>query len=217
MSLRTLTLLILLFLLPLPQLHAQNSSRSARLDEPPPNAVLVQLNTGTRRINTLRQKGQIEKAEALQLVIQSIRETMADDFKDNFRFCPFYFFYDTAISGIVKRQFAGNLYDASFQLLTEQPAVLQDTNYFILQWGKASTAEEWNFHTLVASDWRGDQLKSPLPQTPDREYHSLNLASAKSYYVRSKRFDEQYKARAGAYSATLRRFYWRHFKKKRSR
>ena len=179
--------------------------RKAKPYEIRPDFILVQINTGQRKIERLKKKNETKYLVELLNDIGSVNKNMVADFNKNFDFCPVYFFYDTCTRYIITQDFEGRVMDTSLNVVHNfHPA---DTNYFVVQLGRINNSEEYSQNTLVASDWRGQQLRHPLPYTYDHTLTNSTVLQNNEYYYMSKRFDLNYRPEAEAYSLTLKRFY----------
>lgn len=179
--------------------------RKAKPYERRPDFILVQINTGQRKIERLKRKNETKHLAELLADIDSINNKTVLDFRNNFDFCPVYFFYDTCFRYIVTQDFADRVLDASLKPMRDFHPV--DTNYFVIQFGRINNVEEYSQNTLVASDWRGQQLRHPLPYTYDHALTNATVTRNSEYDYVSKRFDLSYRPEAEAYSLTLKRFY----------
>jgi hypothetical protein len=184
--------------------------RKARPNELPPKYLLVQISTGSKRLAYLQKFGNETKAKKLKENLERLNEKLILDFKNNFQFCPVYFYYDTNFALVRDQKFEGVLLSRELQPLKEIP--IRDTNYFLVQYGRINNNEEFNENTVVASDWKGVQLKHPLPYTWDHTLKGVYSHKGSKYSFKSKDYEIDYHPVAEAYSMTLKYFYRSHTK-----
>lgn len=129
--LRLITILTLLFHC---TVGAAQSIKAYR-EYPKPEVLLIRLPTYNQRYKTYLTAGYIKGAEQIIKDAAAIQSNMISDFKENFTFCEYYFFYDTMNGEILKKNFAGNLYDKNLKPVTTSPLSTEDTTYQIVYWG----------------------------------------------------------------------------------
>jgi len=193
----------------------------ARPNEQPPKAILVELPTETNRIAYFTKKGQLNKVKVLQDANYKVSHVMVDDFRDNFSFCPVYFFYDSCTEQVRGMQFQGVLLDD--KLAPAKNIILNnsDTNYFIVYYG-TETMEELpagakvdiyntsntgsTMSNLFALSYDFKKLRYGLPDKPRGNSFSKNTYIPK-YSYESGEFAISYIPLANRYSLTLAKYY----------
>ncbi len=109
---------------------------NSKVKSAPPKAILVMLSTEINRYNALKRSGDSSGIKILQKDTYNIYKVTTNDFKDNFNFCPVYFFYDTLLDDILEGKIAGNLLDYSLQPVAN-PTVQDTTDkYYITYFGR---------------------------------------------------------------------------------
>ena len=180
--------------------------RHARSKDVPPSAVFVQLPTGSNKIKYLESLSRQRKKELKEVKEQwaTVRAKTILDFSDHFDYCPVYYFYDTNLVYITHQQFEGRLLDKDLKPVANGTIKQNDTTYFLLAYGFADDAEEFKDKNMIASDWRGKQLKHPLPYRSFSEYSPINK---ERYFFRSRRNNIEYEGYAMPYNETLAVYY----------
>lgn len=72
--------------------------------------LLVKLKTSENRIKKYKEMGNMEKAKEVIKKQQTQNEIVINAFKDNFNFCPVYFFHSNDIANIKNNDFKGSLF-----------------------------------------------------------------------------------------------------------
>ncbi len=149
---------------------------------PAPGIILVKLPTYTNRLQVYQKANNVKYANQLKKDVSNIQRLMIADFKANFSFCDYYFFYDTTNDAIANRHFAGNLYDKDMKLVTSSPIAEDDTSYQIVHYGyyvseltevtsnprKLKSREDTYYsgtsrQRLVVLNYKFGRLPDPLP------------------------------------------------------
>ena len=230
---RYLLLVLLAFLTAAPSVDAQIFQRRRATEyERPPNALLVMLPTATRKLEVLHRMGDEVRAQSLRQDVAEIQRKMVADFRENFSFCPVYFFYDTASSAIRNGDFAAYLQDTALQPVPSSAyEALADGEHLIAFFGYRSRDvasrsrrgdmeyfemydgdTEAMIQQLVLLDSKMEQLVRPLPRTVANRFPGIKTRNKRpSYHYRhyAKYFDMQYKPSASRADAVLSNFYSR--------
>lgn len=114
-------------------LHAQVIKRY--LKYPKPSLVLVKLPTYHKRILVYEKAKNYKYAKICRNDAANVQKEMVADFKENFSFCDYYFFYDTLNDAILNKQFTGVLFDKNLNPVSVSPIAPDDTNYQIIYFG----------------------------------------------------------------------------------
>jgi len=69
--------------------------RKARKKDNSPSFVLIQLGSGSNRIEYLAARQRFDEIKQIRQSWHDANDEMIRDFRDNFKYCPFYFFYDS--------------------------------------------------------------------------------------------------------------------------
>ncbi|XZF15160.1 hypothetical protein ACTHGU_03415 [Chitinophagaceae bacterium MMS25-I14] len=200
----------------------------------PPKVLLLILPTGGTRRTYLQKTHDTKRLAFLQEDIQTMQQKMIQDFKDNFTYCPVYFFADTNSALIKEQKFNGALLDDKLQPVAGSVIPAGDTNYIIGYFGVAgveSTAadtaapdprkptEEIYLKSqngqsglgLHIMTYRFAHIVSPQPfGVRQTTFFSLNRAEKRRmsiYNFKSEHFEISYTASAALYNATLLHFY----------
>lgn len=83
-----------------------------------PKAVLVQLSSEQNRIITLKKTKRYADLERFEKEAEIVRNATIADFKDNFKFCPVYFYIDTNIQKVKDCQYEGVLLNSDLSVAT---------------------------------------------------------------------------------------------------
>lgn len=134
MNIRTLTYMLLMI-----AFIATNHSSAQILanynEQPAPSAILVKLPTYSKRADMYEKAKNHKYAKQIKQDAANMQRELIEDFNTNFKYCDYYFFYDTVQDAIAQKQFAGNLYDKNLKLLTASPFKAEDTSYQIAYFG----------------------------------------------------------------------------------
>lgn len=118
----------------------------------PPKYILVQLSTETNRKNALMKAGRTADLEVLKKDAAAVMALTRKDFKENFNYCPVYFFYDVDNQAILNRQF-DVLMDAD---MNKAGVNITDTNYLIVYFGMPMwQTKERKYETTKHEDMGG--------------------------------------------------------------
>ncbi len=98
-------------------------------------ALLVQLNTEQSKIATFKRVGKIADAQKVAKACTGMNKKMIRDFTDNFAFCPVYYYVDTNLDLIKKKQFANILLDEHGLPVADPVISALDTNYLVALYG----------------------------------------------------------------------------------
>lgn len=224
-------LVIILCLLLVSNADAQIFKRKkARTSEPAPKAILVQLFTNQNKLNYLKERKKADDILLLKQDTDSIITSIVRDFNDNFYYCPVYYYIDSNIEHIKKKEFDGILLNEHLQPVNN--AVIQngETNFQIVIFGypiQKSTdnlkkEERGDFFAsnyavttnykqrLVVFDHNFSKLPLPLPNGSNNVYGGPLKEPAESYLYTSKKFPLYYKPYAKSLSAKMYDFYGRY-------
>lgn len=217
---------MLLLLLTGSRAEAQLFARgNARQSEPAPKAILVQLSTNDNRMKALSRNAE-NKALLHQLKADtdSTIAKMVSDFKDNFRYCPYYFYADTNAHLVRAGKFAGVFLNGELQPVSNIVLTPQD-HYNIVYFGypiatttekQSNTGDDYNptgavltssKKKLVALTKDMKLVRSPLPDGAKSVNRRAGKKPAAEYKYESPRFDIYYRPTANIYSDKLSEFY----------
>ncbi len=218
---------IFLLLLGGTQAKAQLFARGkARQSEPAPKAILVQLSTNENRVKALSRNAAENKALLRQLKADtdSTIAKMVSDFKDNFRYCPYYFYADTNAHLVRAGKFAGVLLNGELQPVNNITLSPEDS-YNIVYFGypiatatEKQTGKDNDYNStgavltsskkkLVVLTKDMKLVQSPLPDGAKSVNRRAGKKPAAEYKYESPRFDIYYRPTANIYSGKLREFY----------
>lgn len=203
---------------------------------PAPQIILVKLPTYATRLQTYEKAKNVKSAEQLKTDARNIQALMVADFKQNFTYCDYYFYYDTLSDAIADRKFAGNLYDKDMKLVPVSPIAEDDTTYQLVHYGyyvsefsevtsnpKKLKSREDTYYTgterlrLVVLNYKFGRLPDPLPNGtyysssptfyPNKK-KKKNVKNITAY--KSKKFDLYYSPLANNLSYEMDRYYNQH-------
>jgi hypothetical protein len=101
-----------------------------------PRAVLVQLRSESNRITALTKAHRYRQVEEVKADAQKISMAMIKDFKENFHYCPVYYFMDTNLNQILEQRFDGILFESDSRIPATNIIVHPgDTDYVIAFYG----------------------------------------------------------------------------------
>jgi hypothetical protein len=185
--------------------HGQDSAKHKY-----PEVVLVQLSSEHNRIEALNKAKRYTEAEWAKEDGRKAAAATINDFKNNFTFCPVYYYVDTNIALVKEKQFNGILMDEDGNMVNVQPR-----NYFIAWYGFPVTQGELQKVVTDTSVYTYDpQSRSVrgLVVTNDKfqqvgylyklAYHNLFMGRKKNYFS-SAHFDIEYLPVAKAFNRQL--------------
>ena len=100
-----------------------------------PAYVLIQLRSEKNRIEALAKAHWPERLEEVKKDAREVIRYMVADFKANFHYCPVYYYIDTNLAKVKKKQFEGILLDDSLNPVANIPIRKTDHNYVIVYYG----------------------------------------------------------------------------------
>ncbi len=106
----------------------------------PPKVVLVELFSQQSRMDALIRAKRYRDTATLSKDARKAVSVTVKDFKDNFQYCRYYFFWDKDFDAIMAGQFDGVLLDSSLSLAKN--VNISDTNYLIVHYG----IPQWQSH-----------------------------------------------------------------------
>lgn len=182
-----------------------------------PTAVLVELQTRQSMIAGLTKDRRYKQLEEAQSDIAKEQAATINDFKDNFTYCPVYYFIDTNIELIRNKQFAGVLLNADRSIVSSQAIVPTDSDYVVVYFGYPT--EQAKYHDKVKDTSKytynsgepfgrglvilNDQLEQ-INYLYELDYNILfRHKSAKKYSYESKHFNIVYSPCAADFNYKL--------------
>lgn len=106
----------------------------------PPKAILVQLKTEQRKINALESNDNDQRKEQIKNDIARVQQVMINDFRDNFSYCPVYYFYDSDLEKVKAHNLQGVLMDETGNMVA--PLTDSDTSFYVAYYGMSATYTE---------------------------------------------------------------------------
>ena len=100
-----------------------------------PKVLLVQLFAETNRIEALDKAKRYKDEEEVMDDAKQTMEATVNDFRDHFGYCPVYYFIDTNLDAIKKKQFDGVLLNADMSVVTNPIVKPTSTDYCIVYYG----------------------------------------------------------------------------------
>ncbi len=199
---------------------------------PAPNIVLVKLPTYTNRLHIYEKAKNVKAAEQIKKDAVNMQRVMIADFKNNFSYCDYYYFYDTASEAISAGHFEGNLYDKDLKQVTSSPIAAGDTTYQLIQFGyyisessevtsnpRNVKSRENTYYTgsgrqrLIVLNYKFGRLPDPLPngtiysRSPSITPRQKKNKRIKTAQYSSKKFDIYYTPSASVLSSDMDRYY----------
>lgn len=104
-----------------------------------PHYVLVQIGSESNRIKAMEKARAYKELEIVKKDAAGVKAAMMKDFREQFTYCPVYFYVDTNIELIKARKFDGILFDTADQLVTNVPLKPDSKDYLIAYWGMPTT------------------------------------------------------------------------------
>jgi hypothetical protein len=167
--------------LPSDSIHARPRSREEIMKEQiiklKKGVLLVRLNTKKNSIDALMKNGQTEQAEQLRKKQSNYNKQIIGAFRNNFRFCPFYFFLSDQTENVQAKEFKKVIFlndslqpDSSFKLI--------NNNFLIAEFGIISqdTAKYFsNYYYENSKD--GPHKKTQYYGGPDLRFEALRILS----------------------------------------
>jgi hypothetical protein len=193
---------------------------------PTPSVLLVKLPTYARKIAVYRKAHNDKYANQCAIDAAAMQAEIIKDFNENFKFCQYFFFYDTCSDLILEKKLKGILYDKDLLPVYLEAINLDDTSFQIAYFGnfinEAGTIENTNTPSdthnspyfeatkkqrLVIVDSRFKNLPDPAPNGANMHYGILfnKYPSTKTY--KSKLFDVYYVRYAGLISSGMTNYY----------
>lgn len=133
--------------------------------------LLVRLQTSSKQINALEERGKTEEAEEIRKdQYQENKETILA-FRQIFSFCPVYFFYSDKSEAIRAKELAGVIFDSELEVLTSTQGLPE---YFLT--GEFAETPNLKIDGLVIMDEQMLPLEAPFPFY-QREHTMLGIIS----------------------------------------
>ena len=124
--------------------------------------LLVRLNTNENLINYYLKNLELEKANIEIKKQKEINSTIINGFKENWSFCPVYFFYSKHYSEIKKNNFYSVFKDINETKLTDQEIKNFNNSFLLAYFGKPPSTVQFN--SLVLTDKNLKQLNQSTPR-----------------------------------------------------
>lgn len=100
-----------------------------------PTVVLVQLSSEQNRIKAFSARGLHKSLKQVKKDARGAQKATINDFHDHFIYCPVYYYMDTNLSKVLKRDFSGILFDHKGDIVTHEVISPSDTDYIIVYYG----------------------------------------------------------------------------------
>lgn len=216
---------ILMFLLAAPDAQGQLIKRRYyKTYETRPDMLLVQLPTYGRREAYLNKRKNPKQIAQLQQDKTEMVQRILMDFKDNFSFCPVYFFYDTHAAQVRQGKLDGILLNGDLQPVAAPRGV--DTNFQIAIFGTPVNLPTDNLRDEEHDDFFAsnytygssrprytiynrhyEKIPLPMPNGSNNRPNGRMVKKAGAYKYESKYFDIAYRAQARGLSRKFAEFY----------
>ena len=187
-----------------------------------PDFILVQLRSETSRINGAIKTKRADLLEVIKKDGAAIASAMMNDFKDNFKFCPVYFYMDTNMYKVINKQFDGILMDADGHYVQHVPINKDSKDSRIVYYGKpvpqyffekvVTDSSDYNYRTSHP-DYTGLVVCNNIMQQMDffkskglgLRYYKKNVDT--KYWYKSSKFEMDYFPIAKRFSDNLKEEY----------
>ncbi|MBS1774158.1 MAG: hypothetical protein JST82_14970 [Bacteroidetes bacterium] len=206
--------------------NAQVIKRRWSKNEEEPGVLLVQLAVNSNKVEAFRKAGYTNLVQRVKDESDSANKKMVQDFNDNFKFCPVYYYYDTNANLIREKKFDGIILDSALQVVENIPALLATRHFQVVRFGYAnptvneydeedSTKDSKGHYTTGRLEKRlivmGPDLKRVKFPMPQGSVSAFDTRSARNkgpkYNFSSKRFDIYYIPYAGKLDKDIFIFY----------
>ncbi|MBL7764591.1 MAG: hypothetical protein JNJ58_00725 [Chitinophagaceae bacterium] len=176
--------LLFLWIIGIQLSHAQ--TRKVKLQRP--SVILFALQKSTNKIEAYRQRGMEKEAQEVIATDEEINQSVMQDFKNNFTFCPVYFFYSSQLQEVIKQQWDKIVfYDKESLSQKKKIEVSGFSNYFIA---------EVNYPPIMEFDTVGihnpisnyDMMDGDEPSVSTRNYGVLTYDETYQYIPHKYRF-----------------------------
>jgi hypothetical protein len=104
-----------------------------------PCAVLLQLSSEHNRITALTRAHRAKEIEQVTTDAVAVQNAMLNDFKENFHYCPVYFFLDTNANLIRNKQFVGTLMTPDGVPVERVTPCIDSARYLVMYYGTPSS------------------------------------------------------------------------------
>jgi hypothetical protein len=214
---KLLSVLFALFILHIGEAEAQIFKK--RFPYTAPKTLLIKLPTYSKKIAAYQKGNNTRYANQCRKDAAGMQKAIVTDFKNNFTYCNYYFYYDTLQDAVSNKQFDGILYDKNMTLIASSPIATDDTCYQIAYFGKylSAIAEETDMAYNTGSDIQrmnlisrnSTRLPDPLPNgtihTGVKEIWKKVVT--RQYTYSSKLFDIYYIKSAEVLSDEMKKYY----------
>eukprot|EP00388_Colpodella_angusta_P006499 GDKJ01019173.1.p1 GENE.GDKJ01019173.1~~GDKJ01019173.1.p1 ORF type:complete len:233 (+),score=-18.41 GDKJ01019173.1:87-785(+) len=219
-----LTLLLMLFVMT--KSHESIAQLFASYREfPKPTVIFVRLPTYTKRAAIYENAQNYSAAKQIKEDAVNMQRELIKDFNANFKFCDYYFYYDTVQESILEKKFVGNLYDKNMKPITASPLQPDDDTYqiayfgyYITEFGKPDNPHKGKEDTyypgsqlqrLILVDHKFERIPDPVPNGTnyDDRYMGFRARIRLAHTYKSKKFDIYYTPYAKILSLHLNNYY----------
>ncbi len=112
-----------------------NAQHNATKDRSYPSVVLVQLSSEQNRMKALKSGHLYKQLKQLKKDARGAQKATIADFRDHFVYCPVYYYMDTNLNKVIKRDFNGILFDNRGEIVQQQILSPSDTDFLIVYYG----------------------------------------------------------------------------------
>jgi hypothetical protein len=139
-----------------------------------PCVLLLQLRSEGNRITAITRSGNTKKLEEVKYDAENVRKAMINDFKEDFSYCPVYYFIDSNADLIKNKHFGGILMTLDGTILQDIPECLAGDQYLIVYYGFPVAQSR----------------KEAVVKDPDREQKSYGNPSGRGLVMLNDRFEQ---------------------------
>jgi hypothetical protein len=128
-------------------------------------ALLIRLQTRAKTIAKLEEKGQEERAKELKWKFLALNKNIIFGFKEEFDFCPVYFFKESDSKKIMDGDIERVIF-VDEELLPDTAIKSELSGFLTAEFGAVQLDEEGQntgFNALIIKDSQMNQLKKPFP------------------------------------------------------
>jgi hypothetical protein len=189
-------------------------NKHARKTAFPPKVILVQLRSESSKLNYFLAHNLKKEFRLAQKDASNIRRVTKNDFEENFKFCPVFYFIDSNLDYIKQQDFQDHVFTANGIPMPPNTIRRGDTNYFIVYYGHPQNqyAIDIGDQNLINTD-NGEVLGKGLIFMNYRyeqvdyyvkfDYETLFSTPDSRFFFKSENFDMQYFPFAADYENDL--------------
>jgi len=167
-----------------------------------PSAVLVQLRSEQNRIKAMEKAHDYKRLAQVEKDALGVRAAMVNDFKNHFDYCPVYYYMDSNLALIKKREFKGALMDTDGTQAKNIALNDTSTDYLVVYYGYPTAQARYK---KVVTDPKKYEYNSGEPSGKGLIINNYKFQQVSFYYLfgydhlffkkGSKRFNNAYESK----------------------